>query len=425
MLALASCGRLGFNDGRSITGDGGPGGSDAVRVVVLTNDTVTPLTPPMGGGMPIAATVLVDRGTGALERLLTDAQGSVTLATDGLVAYHVVHGSGNAWQVTTVATGATGKVQLGGILIAPGGKMSVALPSGGGTTFQASMPRRCADLYDIYGSTVPVSYDGLCEGQMVRMIGFASNNLSNERYIDAGLIQLVQGTTATVTGSYAVMPAYSIKFTNLPAGAQSVAADVLARSDLDLTQLKSGSADSTSVTGTSATLTTAAAPGANALHVKVSMGRAGSAFSSTTEQIASVAFSAPPISGSFDASTLLAPFTAFDFDPQLNLTWAGGSGGTMIIVHLSSEEFTWDAYLPPTATSLAFPTIPADIGFSTSRRVYTVDVTRIDVPGATAVGLTPTIDQIWRRWPSDPALLPASGNRMAQASYISGFVTAP
>src|SRR5262249_29683240 len=154
------------------------------------------------------------------------------------------------------------------------------------------------DLYDVYGSTVPVSYDGLCEGQKVRMIGFASNNLNNERYIDAGLIQLVQGTTATVTGSYAVMPTYSIGFTNLPAGAQSVAADVIARSGIDLTQLKSGSGDSTSVTGTSATLTTAAAPGANALHVKVSMGRAGIAFSSTTEQIASVAFSAPPISGS-------------------------------------------------------------------------------------------------------------------------------
>src|SRR5262249_40362379 len=151
----------------------------------------------------------------------TDAQGSVTLATDGLVAYHVVYGSGKAWQVTTVATGAD-KVQLGGIRIAPGGKMSVALPTGSGGTIPGSMPRRCADLYDVYGSTVPVSYDGLCEGQKVRMIGFASNNLNNERYIDAGLIQLVQGTTATVTGSYAVMPTYSIGFTNLPAGAQSV-----------------------------------------------------------------------------------------------------------------------------------------------------------------------------------------------------------
>jgi hypothetical protein len=228
-----------------------------------------------------------------------------------------------------------------------------------------------------------------------------------------------------VTGSYATMPAYSIKFTNLPAGAQTVAADVLARSDLDLTQLKPGSADSTAVTGPTATLATAAAPGANALHVTVNVGKAGRAFESTTEQIAPVAFSGPPISASFDASTLLAPFTGFDFDAQLNLTWTGGSGGTMIIVHLSSDGFTWDAFLPPTATSVAFPVIPGDIGFPRSRMAYTVDVTRIDVPGATAVGLTPTIDRTWRRWPSDAALLPASGNRMAQASYISGFVTAP
>jgi hypothetical protein len=179
------------------------------------------------------------------------------------------------------------------------------------------------------------------------------------------------------------------------------------------------------VTGTSATLATAAAPGANALHVKVSMGRAGRALLSSTEQIAPVAFSGQPISASFDASTLLAPFTAFDFDAQLNVTWAGGSGGTMIIVHLTSDGFTWDAFLPPTATSLAFPVIPGDIGFPRSRMAYTVDVTRIDVPGATAVGLTPTIDRTWRRWPSDAALLPASGNRMAEVSYISGLVTAP
>jgi hypothetical protein len=48
---------------------------------------------------------------------------------------------------------------------------------------------------------------------------------------------------------------------------------------------------------------------------------------------------------------------------------------------------------------------------------------KLDVPGATAVGLTPAIDRTWRAWPYDPALLPASGNRMAKASFISGLFT--
>lgn len=49
----------------------------------------------------------------------------------------------------------------------------------------------------------------------------------------------------------------------------------------------------------------------------------------------------------------------------------------------------------------------------------------LDVPGATAVGLTSAIDRTWRGWPYDPALLPASGNRMAKVSFISGLFTSP
>src|SRR6185436_5499331 len=112
MLALASCGKLGFDDTRTIAGSGaGDGAMETVEVVVVADETLPGIT----AGMPVSsATVLVDRGTGTLERLLTDAQGSVTLATDDLVAYHVVYGSGSAWRVYTVATGAAGTVTLGG-----------------------------------------------------------------------------------------------------------------------------------------------------------------------------------------------------------------------------------------------------------------------------------------------------------------------
>jgi hypothetical protein len=431
VLALASCGRLGFSETNSPTGDSGAGSeamSGTVRVVVVTDETLPGVVPATKAGLPVdSATVLVDRGTGTLERLLTDAQGSVTLATDGLVAYHVVYGSGSAWRVYTVATGATGTVSLGGNASSADGQMTIVLPNGPGNTFAANLPEHCQSIFNVSSTpSLSIPYNGPCEGQVVRVIGFASTNLSNERYVDAGMVKIARGTQVMVSGSYATPPTYAIQLTNLPAGAQFVTAEVLARSQLDLTPMESSSTSGqTPVTGPTMTVTTTAAAGANTLRVTADNGRAGRAFISTSEQIAPVSFSAPPISARFDAKALLPAFTSFDFDAKLNLTWAGGTGGTMIVVELLTDSFEWDAYLPPTATSLALPVIPADIGFPRSPTVYDVTLRRLDIPGATAVGLTPAIDKTWRRWPHDAALLPASGNRMAEARYVSGLVTGP
>jgi hypothetical protein len=432
VLALASCGRLGFNDARSIDGgaggEGGGGGTDTVRVVVVT-DFMPGTGPATTPGTPVAsATVLVDRGAGALERLLTDAQGSVTLAADGLVAYHVIYGRSDAWRVYTVATGATGTVSLGGNDPATGGEVTIVLPAGSGNSFGAHLPEHCQSIFETFGTpSVSIQYNGACDGQVVQVIGFASTNLSNMRYVDGGKVTLAPGTQSTVTGAYAALPTHSIELTNVPAGAQFVSAQVLARNDLDLTPLESSSSPTqTQVTGPTMTLTTTAAAGGNTLRVTANVGRAGRAFLSTTEQIAPVSFSAAPISASFDASTLLPAFTSFDFDTKLNLTWAGGgTSGTMIVVRLLTDSFEWDAYLPPTATALTFPVIPADIGFPQAPMVQDVRLMRIDVAGATAVGLSPAIDQIWRRWPRDGAVFPPSGNRIAEARYLSGFVTDP
>lgn len=425
MLALASCGRIGFNDTTSIT-DGG--GTNTVRVVVVT-DSTPPGTGSATPGTPVdSATVLVDRGAGTLERLLTDVHGSVTLATDGLVAYHVVYGSSHAWRVYTVATAATGTVSLGGNAPAAGGKVTIVLPGGSGNSFGAHLPEHCQSIFDTFSTpSVSIQYNGACDGQVVQVIGFASTNLSNLRYVDAGMIRLAPGTQSTVAGTYAALPTHSIQLTNVPAGAQLVSAQVLARNQLDLTPMESSSSPSqTQATGPTMTLTPTAAAGGNTLRVTANVGRAGRAVISTSEQLAPVSFSAAPISASFDANALLPAFTSFDFDTQLNLTWvAGGTSGTMIVMQLLTDSFEWDAYLPPTATALAFPVIPADIGFPRAPMVYDVRLMRIDVPGATAVGLTPAIDQTWRRWPHDAALFPASGNRMAEARYISGLVTDP
>jgi hypothetical protein len=431
VFALASCGRLGFNDMRSMTGDGGAdgGATSTVRVVVAADYTPPGSGPTTTPGTPVeAATVLVDRGAGTLERLLTDAQGSVKLDAEGLVAYHVVHGSANAWRVYTVATGATGTVSLGGNDPPAGGRATIVLPSGPGNSFRVHLPEHCQSIFESSGTpSLSVQYNGACDGKVVHAIGFASTNLSNMRYVDAGMIKLAPGTPSMVAGTYAALPTHSIELTNVPAGAQSVSAEVLARNELDLTPMESSSSpDSTPVTGATMMLTTTAAAGGNTLRVSASVGRAGRAVLSTSSQLAPVSFSAAPISASFDASSLLPAFTSLDFDTDLNVTWAGGgTSGTMIVVHLRTDSFEWDAYLPPTATALAFPVIPADIGFPRAPRVYDVQVVRIDVPGATAVGLTPAIDQTWRRWPHDAALFPASGNRIAAARYVSGLVADP
>jgi hypothetical protein len=103
----------------------------------------------------------------------------------------------------------------------------------------------------------------------------------------------------------------------------------------------------------------------------------------------------------------------------------GATGGTITVVDLDTEMYHWTAYLLPTAQSLPFPVIPADIGFPSTDRISTFDLMKFDIPGATAEGLTAQIDQLWHRWPHDPALLPDGGAGRVTASYISGLVTDP
>ena len=436
VLALvASCGRLGFGtnsigDGGSDTAETSSGGASTVRVVVTTDYSLTGSGPFILPGMPVeSATVLADRGAAALERQLTDAQGASTLSADGLVAYHVVHGSSDRWRVYTVATGATGTISLGASGVAAGGgRVTLVLPSGSGNEFSAHIPEHCQSIFEPF-STPSVSIDdiGACDGQVVHVIGFISTDLNNTRYVDAGMVKVAAGMRSQVVGTYAPLLSHSIELTHVPAEAKRISAQILARNQLDLTRMESDSTPTpVAVTGPAMTWTTAAGAGGDTVRVVADVGRAGRAVRSTSQQISPVSFSAAPAAASFDASTLLPAFTSLDFDARLNLTWVGGgTTGTMIVVQVLTDSFEWDAYLPPTATSLAFPVIPADIGFPRTFTVYDVRIMRIDVPGATAVGLTPAIDQTWRRWPHDAALFPASGNRMAEARYISGLFTDP
>jgi hypothetical protein len=429
LLALAGC-RFGFSETPGVFVDGGASDSGAADATAATDSVRLILTTDSAGaqnaGLPIpGATVLVDRGTGALERLTTDGTGTVSLRSDGIVAYHVLYGSmDNGWRLYTVATGALGPITLGGNGFQSGGTMSLNVPAVSQGDFNLNVPERCGTQV---GDTPPIAikYTAECEGQTVRAVCFVTTDFDTWRYLDVGAIKLAAGTTATATGAYAAQPQHKVLLTGVPANLRASAA-VYFRSQLDLTSMEhdsNGLLTTTTVSGTTATVTMPAAPGGNTVLASVGPpSRPGIAFGGASERYVPVAFSAAaPFTATVDVSTMPPPIVDVDLDSRTGLTWTGGTGGTITVVDLNTAKYHWTAYLPPTAQSLPFPVIPADIGFPSAESVSTFDLMKFDIPGATAAGLTPQIDQLWHRWPHDPALLPAGGAGAIRASYISGL----
>src|SRR5262249_15339445 len=153
--------------------------------------------------------------------------------------FHVIYGSGPAWRLYTVATGADGPVTLGGNASARTGQsMTVVLPSGPGNYFTMHVPEQCVHLYQSNTPRLSFAYDTGCEGQLVHAIGFNSTNLNNPSFVDAGMVKLAEGSQITVGGSYAPLASYNTKLINLPTTASSFTAEILGRSQLDLTRLE-------------------------------------------------------------------------------------------------------------------------------------------------------------------------------------------
>jgi hypothetical protein len=412
-IALAGCGRLGFQDVAGL--DATP--ADLVTLVV-TSDAYRGDP----AGIPIAgATVLVERSTGT-DRLVTDATGHAQFAAAGAIACHVIYQSIIGWRGYTVQPPPAGAIELGGRpAVNQNHVVTLALPaSPGATNYAAQFPEHCASPPLGGGSpSVQFIYYTPCDGAAVHAVGFAIatplGSGTPQRYLDAGTVTLRNGTTLQVTGSYQTLPMQTLQLTNLPAGAASVVAKVVARAGLDLTAL-TPFRDSATPSGGTATLPLEAAPGGNGLEIIVS-GGLPLQYTQTSELIVPLG----AIPQTFDARDMLPLFESMTITDPTRIAWTGGAGGTITIVERFDGDLQWDWYLPGSATVARLPAIPADLGVPAPQVPGSVWVIKLAVPGATGDDLVPTLDRRWPAWPHDAMLLPAAGGASTQLLYSSGL----
>jgi hypothetical protein len=214
------------------------------------------------------------------------------------------------------------------------------------------------------------------------------------------------------------VPATSVSVSNLEIGLiDSVGIEILARSGLDLVQMTADFASVTPGQPTTAIAATAA-PGGNALLVQLTAATPIQ-YGSTSVRILPLSTTALPL---VDAQSLIPVLGTLVLTRPPDVSWTGGgTGGTIIAVETVTGQVQWDAYLPPTATAVAFPELPADLGVPVPRSFDFASVVKLDIPGATTEDLLPTIDRTWSQWPHEPSLLPAAGSAEARILYTSAL----
>jgi hypothetical protein len=417
-IALAGCGRLGFQDVAGLIG--GDAGSDAAGdtvTLVVTSDEY--LADP--AGMPIrGATVLVERSTGT-DRLVTDATGHAQFAAAGVIACHVIYQGSTGWRGYTVQPPLAGTLELGGrTTYNPSHSFTLALPANASASdYTVRLPDHCG--YAPYDSSPSVSilYDPACEGVTVHALGFVRTPVGSgmpDLYLDAGMVTLRNGMTQKVTGSYQPLPTRTLQLTDLPAGTTTMGADVVARAGLDLTSL-SPNFYSAAPSGGVATLREEIAPGANTLEISAS-GGLPIQYSTSSELIAPFAGATPQ---TFNAKDMLPLFDSMTITDPSKIAWTGGAGGAITIVERIGGDFQWDWYLPPSATVARLPAIPADLGMPAPKVPDGASVTKLAVPGLAGGDLMPTIDRRWPTWPHDAMLLPPAGGTWTQIFYTAAL----
>jgi hypothetical protein len=417
-IALVGCGRVGFQDIAGLAG--GDAGSDAIPgdtvTLVVTSDEY--LAEP--AGLPIAgATVLVERSTGT-DRLVTDATGRAQFAAAGVIACHVIYQSSIGWRGYTVQPPPAGTIELGS---RPAFNLNrgitFALPaSTGASDYTVRLPGHCASPPYSGSPSVFFNYDPACEGTTVHAVGFVRAQVGSgmpDRYLDAGMVTLRNGTTQPITGMYQSLATRTLQLTDLPAGAAGVTADVVARAGLDLTSLIP-TLDSALLSGSTATLHEEVAPGANGLEITV-FGALPVQYPTSDVLFAPL----PATPASFSAKDMLPLFDSMMITDPSRIAWTGGAGGTITIVERISGDFQWDWYLPASATVAKLPAIPADLGVPAPRVPDDVSVVKLAVPGATGGDLVPTIDRRWLLWPHDAMLLPAAGGASTRILYTAAL----
>jgi hypothetical protein len=419
-LLLAGCGRVGFQEiaGHSGDDDAGGGGSNAITLVVTSDETSS-----APGGAPITgATVMIERSTGALpERLATDATGTVQFAAAGVAALHVAFRSGPGWRVYSVQAPPSGTIALGGRSLTTtfSHSMRFALPDNGSSNFWLHLGASCA-IPPKYGSpSFTLGYVPACEGKTTRVIAFTTApGTTQDRFIDVGDVTLTNGAMKTVTGTYAQPAAYTVQLTGLPGLVGSAGAGIYARSGLDLTHLGGDYDVVTTPGGGTVNVPTTAAPGGNTLWVSM---RADLPiqYDSSSERIAPAVVAGQMI---FDARTMVPLFSQLMLTAPPSVSWTGGAGqGTILALEITSGTLQWDAYLPPSATSARFPSLPSDLGVPVPASYDFASLARLDIPGATTADLARTIDHTWPSWPLDGTVFPANGSGMARIVYSVGL----
>lgn len=422
-IALAGCGRLGFSE-TPAPDDGGDGAVGDTVTVILTSDEylAEPAGRPVGG-----ATVLVDRA-GGTNRLTTDAGGIARFRAAGALACHVIYKSDLGWRGYTVeppVMAAASTIELGSRPAStPSHNVTFALPGNAtAASFTVRLPARCGFPGMSASPSVSTPFDATCEGTAVHAYGFAlpaSGSGSPDLYVDAGSVTLANNTTLPVTGNYQPVTTRTLQVTNLPAATDSVSAELVQRSGLDVTSLTPTPASAIG-NGTSATLRLGTAPGGNGVSL--------TAFAATPVQLLStsqlVAPLGPAASVSFDARDMLPLFGALKVSDPTRMTWSGGDGGTITIVERNAGGVQWDWYLPASATLARLPAIPDDLGVPGPKPVDFAVVTRLAVPGALGGELLQTIDRRWSLWPYDAALFPQAGASEARILYSASLGPPP
>lgn len=417
-IALAGCGRVGFQDIAGPTG--GDAGSDAAAdtvTLVVTGDEY--LADP--AGMPIAgATVLVERSTGT-DRLVTDATGRAQFAAAGAIACHVIYQSSIGWRGYTVQPPPAGTIELGSRpAFHLNRNTTFVLPaSAGADQYTVSLPEHCVNPPLSGSPSVSVMYDSACDGAAVHAVGFALAPVGSgmpDRFLDAGTVTLRNGATQVLTGTYVSLPLRTLQLTALPAGATLAGALIEERSGLDLTLL-SANASSATPSGGAATVQLEPAPGGNALDVRV-FGGLPIQYSTSSELIAPLPNSTPQ---NFSGTEMLPLFESMTITDPSRIAWTGGAGGTITIVERIGGDFQWDWYLPPSATVARLPAIPADLGVPAPQVPGDASVTKLAVPGAAGGELVQTLDRRWSAWPHDALLLPAAGGASTRILYTSAL----
>jgi hypothetical protein len=293
-------------------------------------------------------------------------------------------------------------------------------PDNTAADFTVRVPEHCGRAAYYGAPPVSVDYGRACEGKPERVIAYVrplSGSGFPDLYLDAGTVTLANNSTRSVTGSYRPLDAHQLHLVNLPAGATSVAVDVLARSGIDLLPLVPNS-DSTTPQGRAAMLATPAAPGGNALRV-VAFGSPASAYLASSERIMAAAITTTM---DIDEQGMLPLFDTLVASRPPSLAWTGGgSGGTIIAVEANAGMVQWDAYLDPSATAVMFPEIPADLAVPIPKAFDFASVVKLDVPGATTADLARTIDRRWLLWPHDNELFPPDGSASTYILYTAAL----